>query len=74
MKITFWKAKNEGRNLKSEKSQDYAQKPQRNCTFMNSNSGVDFEHGGPRATEGIFLDINRTKIFKLLLHTIHSNL
>ncbi len=22
-------------NLKSEKSQDYAQKPQRNCTFMN---------------------------------------
>ena len=24
------------RNLKSENSQDYAQKPQRNCTFMNS--------------------------------------
>ncbi len=23
-------------NLKSENSQDYAQKPQRNCTFMNS--------------------------------------
>ncbi len=23
-------------NLKSEKSQDYAQKPQRNCMFMNS--------------------------------------
>jgi hypothetical protein len=26
-------------NLKSEKSQDYAQKPRRNCTFMNSASG-----------------------------------
>jgi hypothetical protein len=23
-------------NLKSENSQDYAQKPQQNCTFMNS--------------------------------------
>ena len=28
------------RNLKSENSQDYAQKPQRNCTFMNSDSGL----------------------------------
>ncbi len=27
------------RNLKSENSQDYAQKPQRNCKFMNSASG-----------------------------------
>ncbi len=27
-------------NLKSESSQDYAQKPQRNCTFMNSASGL----------------------------------
>jgi hypothetical protein len=27
-------------NLKSENSQDYTQKPQRNCTFMNSTSGV----------------------------------
>jgi hypothetical protein len=26
-------------NLKSENSQDYAQKPQRSCTFMNSASG-----------------------------------
>jgi hypothetical protein len=25
-------------NLKFENSQDYAQKPQRNCTFMNSAS------------------------------------
>ncbi len=31
--------KNEGKNYKSEKSQDYAQKPQRNCTFMNSMAG-----------------------------------
>ncbi len=74
MKSTFWKAKNEGRNRKSDKSQDYAQKPQRNCTFMTYISGADFEHGGPRATEGIFLDIIRTKIFKLLLRTIHSHL
>jgi len=26
-------------NLKSDNSQDYAQTPQRNCTFMNSASG-----------------------------------
>jgi hypothetical protein len=26
-------------NLMSENSQDYAHKPQRNCTFMNSASG-----------------------------------
>ena len=31
--------RNPYRNLKSEKSQDYAQKPQRNCMFMNSASG-----------------------------------
>jgi hypothetical protein len=31
--------RNPYRNLKSEKSQDYAQKPQRNCTFMNLASG-----------------------------------
>jgi hypothetical protein len=28
------------RNLKSENSQDYAQKPQGNCTLMNSSSGL----------------------------------
>ncbi len=27
-------------NLKSENSQDYAQKPQQNCTFINSASGM----------------------------------
>ncbi len=31
------------RNLKSEISQDYAQKPQRNCTVMNSASGIRSE-------------------------------
>jgi hypothetical protein len=31
--------RNPHRNLKSENTQDYAQKPQRNCTFMNSASG-----------------------------------
>jgi hypothetical protein len=30
-------------NLQSEKSQDYAQKRQRNCTFMNSTSGSEEE-------------------------------
>jgi hypothetical protein len=30
--------RNPYRNLKSENSQDYAQKPQRNCKFMNSAS------------------------------------
>jgi hypothetical protein len=35
------------RNLKSENSQDYAQKPQRNFTFMNSASAsVDIFSGG----------------------------
>jgi hypothetical protein len=37
-------------DLKSENSQDYAQKPQRNCTFMNSASGyiftLQYERGG----------------------------
>ncbi len=33
------------RNLKSENSQDYAQKPQRKCTFMNSASGVRMRKG-----------------------------
>ncbi len=32
--------RNPYRNLKSENSQDYAQKPQRKCTSMNSASGV----------------------------------
>jgi hypothetical protein len=31
--------RNSYRNLKSENSQDYAQEPQRNWTFMNSASG-----------------------------------
>ena len=31
--------RNPYRNLKSENSQHYAQKPRRNCTFMNSASG-----------------------------------
>jgi hypothetical protein len=30
--------RNPYRNLKSEESQDFAQKPQRNCIFMNSAS------------------------------------
>jgi hypothetical protein len=30
--------RNPHKNLKSENSEDYAQKPQRNCTLMNSSS------------------------------------
>ncbi len=33
------------RNLKSENTQDYAQKPQRKCTFMNFASGVSMRKG-----------------------------
>ncbi len=33
--------RNPYRNLKSENSQDYAQNPQRNCTFMNSPDVTD---------------------------------
>jgi hypothetical protein len=32
-------------NLKSEKSQDYAQKPQQNCALMNSISGLEVGNG-----------------------------
>jgi len=39
MNIISKKGKNEDRNLKFEKSQDYARTPQRNCTFVNSISG-----------------------------------
>ncbi len=34
-------------NLKSENYQDYTQKPQRNCTFMNSASTLFFQIPGP---------------------------
>jgi hypothetical protein len=33
--------RNAYRNLKSENSQDYAHKPQRNCTFMNLASALE---------------------------------
>jgi hypothetical protein len=39
MNTILSKGKTEGRNLKPEKSQEYAQKPQQNSTFMNSISG-----------------------------------
>ncbi len=32
------------RNLKSENSQDFAQKPQQNCTFINSASWISAEY------------------------------
>jgi hypothetical protein len=39
MNSILWKDKNEGRNLKYEKSQDYSQELPGNCTLMNSISG-----------------------------------
>jgi hypothetical protein len=36
--------RNPYRNLKAEKSHDYAQKPQQNCAFMNSASGQGSYH------------------------------
>ncbi len=43
MNSILQKNHNEVRNLKSEKSQDYSQKFQRNCTFMNSISVLSSE-------------------------------
>jgi hypothetical protein len=43
--------KNPYRNFKSENSQDYAQKPQRNFTFMNSASGYNHSILGSANTE-----------------------
>ncbi len=40
MNSILLKAKIDDRHLKSEKYQDYAQKPQRKCPFMNSASVV----------------------------------
>jgi hypothetical protein len=40
MPPSLWGLRNPYKNLNSENSQDYDQKPQRNCTFMNSASGV----------------------------------
>ncbi len=36
MNSIWYKGKNEGRNIKPDKSQDYSQEPPRNCIFMNS--------------------------------------
>ncbi len=71
------------RNLESEKSQDYAQKPQRNCTFMNlaSEGGGG---GGRRSRAGeagrqarALFPPRKFKLFSQLAATIgwslHSN-
>jgi hypothetical protein len=34
-------------SIKSKNSQDYGQKPQRNCTFMNSASGLNYKQECP---------------------------
>jgi hypothetical protein len=44
-------------NFKSENSQDYIQKPQRNCTFMNLASGKGFS---PHCSEPKFLKLLRS--------------
>ncbi len=45
------KGKKEDRNLKSEKSQDYAQKPRRNCMFMNSAAGQRLVKSNPTTSK-----------------------
>jgi hypothetical protein len=44
MNIILWKGKTEGRKPKSEKSKDYTQKPQRNCTRRVGESFFDYEY------------------------------
>jgi hypothetical protein len=44
-------------NFKYENSQDYAQKPQRNCTFMNSSSA-----GGKRCSVGFHEVYERCRV------------
>ncbi len=41
MNSILWEDENKRRSLKSEKSQDFSQKPQRNCTFKNSISEAE---------------------------------
>jgi hypothetical protein len=63
--------RNPCRNLKSENSQDYAQRPQRNCTFMNLASvglrlQIKDDRGGVQLRSSSHLYICRVN----LLHTL----
>ncbi len=44
--LLFYGLRNPYRNIKSENSKDFDQKPQRNCTFMNSASGPIHHNDG----------------------------
>ncbi len=48
-----YRLRNPYRNLESENSQDYVQKPQSNCTFMNS-AAVLFILCKPQSNTGLF--------------------
>jgi hypothetical protein len=64
--------RNPNRDLKSENSQDYGQKPQRNCTFMNLDSvrlrmQIKDYRGGVHCTVKVFFPfVHRVN----LLHTL----
>ncbi len=47
---SLWSKNSYTETLKSENSQDYAQKPQGNCTFMNSASVCSLRSTGPSKT------------------------
>jgi hypothetical protein len=57
-------------NLKSENSQDYAQKPRRNCTFMNSASGLPFLKLCFYLRYGRYLIFTQDSSF-FLMHMLH---
>jgi hypothetical protein len=60
------------RNLKSENSQDYGQKPQRNCTSMNSASGKRLPTRAKRLLD--FMILLCLSIISLSLFTIRTSL
>ncbi len=53
--IAFCKKAEGGRNLKSEKSQDYPEKPKWNCNFMNFISVLHCKKSSPPSTDGMSL-------------------
>ncbi len=53
-------------NLESENSQDYVQKPQQNCTFMNSASGLC--DSSPVITGSFVIFLQGSWLYPLIFH------
>jgi hypothetical protein len=62
------------RNLKSEHSQDYARKPQRNCAFMNSTSGSHNSSFNPSSQRICFLYLREALLTLLCLSLTNAAL